>query len=73
MSAVSYCHSKNIVHRDLKPENIIFSTKDDGADIKVIDFGTSRQFDGEKMTKRLGIVKKKKNKNIFIIFFSLII
>lgn len=42
MSAIAYCHSRNIVHRDLKPENIIF-TSEDGLDIKVIDFGTSRK------------------------------
>lgn len=60
MSAVAYCHSKNIVHRDLKPENIIFSSTEDDADIKVIDFGTSRKLkeDGGKMTKRLGTVRE---------------
>lgn len=58
MSAVSYCHSKNIVHRDLKPENIIFSSSEEGADLKVIDFGTSRKLNGTKMTKRLGTVSE---------------
>ena len=40
-----YCHSKNIVHRDLKPENLLFDTKKENANLKVIDFGTSRKMD----------------------------
>lgn len=53
--AVYYCHQKNIVHRDLKPENILFESKKPTANLKVIDFGTSRKFDSQKkLTKRLG-------------------
>lgn len=33
------------VHRDLKPENFLFSTKDEDAVIKIIDFGLSRHDD----------------------------
>ncbi|KAM3132738.1 hypothetical protein pb186bvf_015166 [Paramecium bursaria] len=52
LRAVSHCHEKQIVHRDLKPENIIFSNE---WQLKIIDFGTSRQFDGSTfMRKRLG-------------------
>ncbi|CAD8060675.1 unnamed protein product [Paramecium primaurelia] len=55
LSAVAYCHTKQIVHRDLKPENIIFTSTDDDAQLKIIDFGTSRRFEQDKkMTKRLG-------------------
>lgn len=55
LSAIVYCHSKNIVHRDLKPENLLFDTKKDNANLKVIDFGTSRKMDSQKkLTKRLG-------------------
>lgn len=43
-SAVNYVHSKNIIHRDLKPENILFRSKDPDSEIKIIDFGLSRQF-----------------------------
>ena len=33
-------------HRDLKPENFLYETKDDGSDLKVIDFGLSKILDG---------------------------
>ncbi|CAD8049153.1 unnamed protein product [Paramecium primaurelia] len=53
--ATLYCHEQNIVHRDLKPENIIFISEDPQSQLKVIDFGTSRKFDNQKvMSKRLG-------------------
>ncbi|CAD8067892.1 unnamed protein product [Paramecium primaurelia] len=55
LSGVAYCHTKQIVHRDLKPENIVFTSKDEDAQLKIIDFGTSRRFESnKKMTKRLG-------------------
>jgi calcium-dependent protein kinase len=44
LTAVNYLHLNKIVHRDLKPENILF----DGDNIKLIDFGTSREFEAEK-------------------------
>lgn len=47
MSAVNYLHQQHIVHRDLKPENIML---DDANFIKLIDFGTAREFEaGAKM------------------------
>jgi len=45
-SAVKYLHEHGIVHRDLKPENFLFSHKGKDAEIKMIDFGLSRQFEG---------------------------
>jgi calcium-dependent protein kinase len=41
LSAVGYCHENKIVHRDLKPENLLLDSDSPGANIKVIDFGTS--------------------------------
>ena len=45
LSAIVYCHKYNIVHRDLKPENLLFESKKKDANLKVIDWGTSRIFD----------------------------
>ena len=52
--AISHCHSKNIVHRDIKPENILLENTESGTDslIKIIDFGTSMQFDPKKKLKQ---------------------
>jgi len=35
-----------IAHRDLKPENIMFSEKKNFEEIKIIDFGLSKVYDG---------------------------
>lgn len=46
LDAIGYCHDqKGIVHRDLKPENFLFSSRDENAVIKIIDFGLSRHDD----------------------------
>lgn len=46
LDAIAYCHDqKGIVHRDLKPENFLFSSRDEDAVIKIIDFGLSRHDD----------------------------
>lgn len=41
---VQYMHQHGIVHRDIKPENILFTSKEEGSPIKIIDFGLARQF-----------------------------
>ena len=41
LSAVAYCHSKKVVHRDLKLENLLFSSHDEDAALKIIDFGAA--------------------------------
>lgn len=46
-----------IIHRDIKPENLVYDSKDDNANLKVIDFGTAKAFtpDG-KMSETYGTV-----------------
>lgn len=44
LSAVMYLHERGIVHRDLKAENLIFESKDENAQLKLIDFGISAKF-----------------------------
>lgn len=55
VSALYYIHSHKIVHRDLKPENILYDSRQDDSLIKVIDFGTSHNYDpNSKMTQKFG-------------------
>jgi calcium-dependent protein kinase len=43
------------MHRDLKPENILFETKSVDSPIKIIDFGSAREFTpGVKISERYG-------------------
>jgi calcium-dependent protein kinase len=57
LSAICYCHKNKIVHRDLKPENLLYESDKKGSCLKVIDFGTSRQFDpNEKLNLKTGTV-----------------
>ena len=51
LQAVAYCHSKNIVHRDIKPENLMMDSPDTEV-VKVIDFGTSTEYDKKKAMKQ---------------------
>ena len=45
INALEYIHSLGIAHRDLKPENLLLI---DNKIIKIIDFGLSNYFNGEK-------------------------
>jgi calcium-dependent protein kinase len=57
LSAVFYCHKNGIVHRDLKPENILLEDSKNFNNIKIIDFGTSRNFQNQKkMNQMFGTV-----------------
>lgn len=62
-SATKYLHERGICHRDLKPENFLFSQKGKDGEIKIIDFGLSKQYDsslnlgdGEKAFRELKTV-----------------
>ncbi|EOA20551.1 hypothetical protein CARUB_v10000863mg [Capsella rubella] len=41
VNVVKNCHFMGVMHRDLKPENFLFSSKDENAVLKAIDFGCS--------------------------------
>ena len=38
----NYFHSYGITHRDLKPENVLMTSKEDDADIRILDFGLGK-------------------------------
>jgi len=42
LEAVQYLHDNDIVHRDIKPENLLLESNEEGAAVKLIDFGLSR-------------------------------
>jgi len=53
-NAVFYCHSMNILHRDLKPENILIESEEKhGIKIKIIDFGTAKIFEKNKVERKI--------------------
>jgi serine/threonine protein kinase len=57
LSSVCVLVSICLARRDLKPENFLFETKDECAELKVIDFGLSRMDAGSAdavMTTRVG-------------------
>ena len=49
ISATKYLHERGICHRDLKPENFLFSHKGKDGEVKIIDFGLSKQYDASMM------------------------
>ncbi len=58
LNAVRYMHDRGIVHRDLKFENILFA-REQCYDIKILDFGLSKQFKSKKtgyMYERVGTI-----------------
>ena len=52
LQAVNYLHAHGVCHRDLKPENILFSTIAEDSQVKLIDFGLSKVFDGDNNTMK---------------------
>ena len=52
LSAIVYCHKYNIVHRDLKPENLLYESSKKDANLKVIDWGTSKIADPNEVMKQ---------------------
>ncbi|EAS06769.2 Serine/Threonine kinase domain protein (macronuclear) [Tetrahymena thermophila SB210] len=54
--AVNYMHKRNIIHRDLKLENILYERDSPDSEIKIIDFGLSKQVPKEQKARRHSIV-----------------
>ncbi|KAL4497962.1 hypothetical protein ABPG72_014819 [Tetrahymena utriculariae] len=52
LSALQYAHSKYYAHRDIKPENIMIDPETQK--IKIIDWGASTSFNGEKIKQLVG-------------------
>ena len=44
LMAISHLHDRGICHRDIKPDNLLFATADENSQIKLTDFGLSKQF-----------------------------
>ncbi|HJL16329.1 MAG TPA: protein kinase [Sandaracinaceae bacterium LLY-WYZ-13_1] len=44
-------HSRGIVHRDLKPDNVFLCPTEHGLQVKLLDFGISKVYGGEKLTQ----------------------
>ncbi|XP_053577082.1 MAP kinase-activated protein kinase 3 [Bombina bombina] len=41
--AIQHLHGLNIAHRDVKPENLLYTTKESNAELKITDFGFSKE------------------------------
>ncbi|CAG9329515.1 unnamed protein product [Blepharisma stoltei] len=53
--AVNYLHDNKIVHRDLKPANFLFCKSEEGAMLKLADFGLSSRFTRRSDTFRIAV------------------
>jgi len=53
-SAINYCHKLNISHRDLKPDNFLLKSNDPNAEVKVVDFGLSKEINDNKFATNIG-------------------
>lgn len=53
-SAVAHMHSRDVIHRDLKPENLLLTTKDERAEIQLIDFGLAKVMEDDVARSFLG-------------------
>ena len=52
--AVKYLHSLKICHRDIKPENILCTSSEEPFDIKLSDFGLSKQYRSDMLSTSCG-------------------
>ena len=56
LSAVKYMHSMHFIHRDIKMENILWESPHPDAEIKLIDFGLTKEYSTPNsiLTERVG-------------------
>ncbi|KAL9252933.1 Calcium-dependent protein kinase 24-like protein [Drosera capensis] len=55
LGIVQVCHKHGVIHRDLKPENFLFTSKNEDAALKAIDFGLSVFFKpGQRFSEIVG-------------------
>ncbi|XP_053555162.1 serine/threonine-protein kinase 17A [Bombina bombina] len=53
LQGVLYLHRNNVVHLDLKPQNILLTSDNPLGDIRIVDFGLSRQVDSIKEVREI--------------------
>jgi len=55
LNGIAYMHHYKFAHRDIKPENFMLANTSRTAQLKLIDFGLARSFEGcQKMYSRVG-------------------
>lgn len=42
LDALAHAHARDILHRDIKPSNVVLTDSDDGATVKLTDFGIAQ-------------------------------
>jgi calcium-dependent protein kinase len=56
LGAVKHLHDQKIVHRDLKPENYLMADKGEVSEVKLIDFGLSKRYQGMAQSEKMHTV-----------------
>jgi len=56
VEAVGYCHRMGVAHRDLKLENFIYESNSWNSQLKLIDFGLSKKYNGGGIRKMKSLV-----------------